>query len=282
MTIRIFAIGACSALARAVLPILATKNTIITAGRSQCDIYCDVTDNVVVPDNIDIVINFVASFGSFSDDQLNTVIDTNVGGVLRICQAANKADVAHVINISTIFAVLDEDDPNFSLYALTKRHADELATHYCRRHDLPLTILRPSRIYGDNHEFARGQPFFYQIVDVASRGEDISLYGSGEARRNYIHASDVSEIIDRIIDSRATGIYACANPANTTYSQIAESAQRVFGRGGRIIKLTEKPEPASDATTQDMPLYDIIDFRPGITLEVGIERIRQQIHKEAV
>jgi nucleoside-diphosphate-sugar epimerase len=279
MAKKIFAIGAGSTLAHTVLPLLAKENTITTAGRNGCDVYCDVTEKVIIPENVDTVINFAASLASSSDEELDSVVNTNVGGILQICKAARKAGVAHVINISSIFALLDNDDPHLSIYALTKRHADELASFYCQRSALPLTIVRPSRIYGDSHDFAKGQPFFYKLIDTAGRGDDIVLYASGCAKRNYIHANDIAEILTRVISSRTTGTYTCAHPSDTTYSQIAEAAQKTFGKGGQIIRLKDKPEPASDTTSHTMPLYDVIDFRPAITMEAGIERIKQHRKK---
>ncbi|WP_083208559.1 NAD-dependent epimerase/dehydratase family protein [Mycobacterium malmoense] len=275
MARRIFAIGGESTLARAVLPLLATEATIITAGRNGCDIFCDVNEEVVIPDGLDTVINFTASVGGSSDEQIDSAVNTNVGGILRICEAAKIASTTHIINISSVFALLDNDDPQFSIYALTKRHADELATYYCKRNDLPLTILRPSRIYGDSHDFAKRQPFFYQLIDTASRGEDIFLYGSGDTKRNYIHADDMAEILLRVINRRTTGIYTCAHSSDNTYAQIAKAAQKTFGAGGKIVWLKDKPEPPSDPSAYNIALYDVIDFRPAITVEAAIERIKQ-------
>lgn len=273
---KIFAIGAGSTLAHAVLPTLATTHAITTAGRNGCDVFCDITGKVDIPENVHTVINFAASLGTSTDADLDRMVNTNVRGILRICQAAKKANTAHVINISSVFAQLDNDDPRISIYALTKRHGDELASYYCQRNDLPLTILRPSRIYGDSHEFAKGQPFLYQIIDAARRGEDIVLHGSGNTKRNYIHANDMAEILRRVISTQTTGIYTCAHPADTTYSQIAEAAQKAFGEGGTIIRREDKTEPASDTTTHDMALYDVIDFRPAITIDAAIARIKQR------
>jgi nucleoside-diphosphate-sugar epimerase len=50
--------------------------------------------------------------------------------------------------------------PFYSSYALTKKQGDELAESYCRANKIPLTILRPSQIYGDSDSFAKHQPFF--------------------------------------------------------------------------------------------------------------------------
>lgn len=277
MSKTIFAIGANSTLARAVLPLLARSNHIITAGRSECDVYCDINEEVTIPSGVDVVINFAASFGGSSDDEIMGAVQTNVLGMLRICEAANKASVAHVIAISSIFAALPKDDPQYSIYALTKRHADELVTFYAERNNLPLTILRLSRVYGDTDAFSKGQPFLYKLLDTVRQGKDITLYGNNDALRNYIHTLDLAEILTRIVDARVTGVYACTHPSDTTYSQIATIAQKLFNNGGSIIYLKDKPDVPSDIIIHNPLLYEKIKYRPAISMEAGVERIKHHL-----
>ena len=61
MSQKILVIGANSALAKVVIPVLAANNTVITAGRQDCDVYCDITKELSLP-KADVVINFAAAF----------------------------------------------------------------------------------------------------------------------------------------------------------------------------------------------------------------------------
>jgi nucleoside-diphosphate-sugar epimerase len=270
----VFVIGANSALARAVLPALAKDNTIITAGRKDCDVYCDVTESVALPDGADVIINFAASFGGTSDEAITTALQTNVLGTLRICTAAKKADVSHIVNISSIFTLVDETSPSYSIYAVTKRQADELALFYCKLNKIPLTILRPSRIYGDSSNFEKNQPFLYHLLDKAYAGEDILLYGTNDASRNYIHSDDLAEIIVRVVAQRTEGVYDCTYPHNVTYSQIAQAAQRLYNHGGQVKFLDDKPNIPDDTFPLDQSLYAKIGYRPSLSIESGIERLQ--------
>ncbi|HEX3568975.1 MAG TPA: NAD(P)-dependent oxidoreductase [Candidatus Saccharimonadales bacterium] len=271
----ILVIGANAALAKAVIPVLSKGNTIITAGRKNCDIVCDITRPIKIPDGIDVLINFAASFGGERDDEIVDALQTNVLGTLEICKAAKKAHVAHVVLISSIFTLLDDTSPFYSIYALTKKHADELALFYCKRNGIPLTILRPSRIYGDENTFEKNQQFLYHMVDHAQKGEDIVLYGTNDAARNYIHSSDLAEIVRRVIDRRHEGVYACTSPKNSTYSQIAHAAQRIFGRGGSVRFAADKPDIPSDTFPLDQAIYKKIAYQPTISMEAGLERIKK-------
>jgi nucleoside-diphosphate-sugar epimerase len=274
MKTKILVIGANSNLAKAVIPVLAKDNTVITAGKSGCDVYCNVTKDVSIPSGTDVVINFAASFGGNSDKEMLEAFNTNVLGTLNICKSAKAAAVKHVINISTIFTVLDNTSPSYSIYAMTKKQADELAQLYCGLNHIPLTILRPSRIYGDSDGFRKNQPFFYQLIDKAKKGEAISIYGKNDAHRNYIHCADIAEIISNIVTQHIEGVYACTHPDDVTYSQIAQIAQKIFNRGGTVSFLDDKPDIPDDSFEADSIIYDKINYWPVISMEDGIRRIK--------
>jgi len=276
----ILVVGANSAVAQEVMPLLAKNNTLITAGRKDCEVIMDITQPVTIPKNVDVVINFAASFGGENDQAIMAAVQTNAMGTLNLCEAAHAANVGHIVIISSVFTLLDETSPSYSIYALSKKQGDELAAFYCRQYNIPLTILQPSRMYGDSGSFAKHQPFLYQLIDKAQRGEDISLYGTHDASRNYLHSHDFAEITSRIIERQAEGAFVCTFPTNNTYSYIARSAQQVFSQGGIVSFLKGGPDISDDTFPLDQSLYDLIDFTPNISIEAGIERIKQHRERE--
>ena len=52
--------------------------------------------------------------------------------------------------------------------------------------------------------------------------EDIVLYGSHDALRNYIYVDDLSEVITEMFGKVST--YACMNTQNIRFSEIARAA----------------------------------------------------------
>jgi nucleoside-diphosphate-sugar epimerase len=277
---KILLIGANSALAKAVAPVLAQDSAIVTAGRSGCDVYCDITEPFAFAESYDVVINFAAVFGGQENADILEAEATNVLGTLNICMAAEKAGVKHVINISSLSAVLPEASPYYTIYAITKRHGDELAEFYCKSHDIPLTIIRPSQIYASNNSFASHQPLFHRMVSQARLGEDIAIYGKHDAWRNFIHADDIAEVIRRVVAEGVAGTYACAYPEDTRLSDVARIAQRVFGKGGEIRFLDDKQDIPDNIFAKDTSLFDMIKYHPVIDIEEGIRKMRQ--HEERV
>jgi len=274
--IRVLLVGANSALARASMPILAKDYELITAGRHNCDIDCDITKEIVIPSGIDAIVNFTAAFGGMSDEDIREAEDINALGLLCICSAAKRASVKHIINISSLSATHTKESPYYTIYAISKKHGDELAEFYCAQHGLALSILRPSQIFGDDGSFARHQPFFWGAVEKAAKGQDIVIYGKHDPLRNYIHAVDLAELLRRVIAERIVGAYSCQYPMDVTFSQIAQTAQRTFGRGGTITFLHDKPDIPDNVFPKDETLYEKTGYRPKISLEVGMQRIERR------
>jgi len=275
---KILIIGANAALAKDAIPILAQDNSIITGGKSGCDIYCDITKAVDIPSDIDIVINFAAAFGGLGDEEIIEAQQVNARGMLNICIAAKKAGSPHIINISSIFALANDKSPNYSIYAVTKKNGEELAQFYCGVNKIPLTILRPSRVYGNNYSFAKHQPFFYQLIDKARKGEDIVIYGKHDPIRNYIHSQDLAHVIDLVAKKSVEGSYNCVHPSNTSYLQIADTALDVFSSGGKVTFDDTKPDIPDDDFPKDPYVYEKIGYSPEISIKQAIAWIAQ--HEE--
>lgn len=271
----ILVVGANSTLAKAAMPVLAEGNTIISAGRHGCEVYVDLAKEITIPDGVDVIVNFAASFGGDKDEEIVEAINTNILGMARLCMAA-KDRAKHIINISTIFALFDETSPGYSSYSITKKQGDETALFYCKQHNIPLAILRPSRIYGDNKDFAKHQPFLYRIIDNVSAGKDVSLFGAHDASRNYLHVADFGRIVAEVIKRQLEGIYTCPYPSNITYSEIVNTAQRLFNKGGELHFIKDKPAIQDDTFPLSTTLYEKIGFRPDISMEQGIMRMIEQ------
>jgi nucleoside-diphosphate-sugar epimerase len=117
------------------------------------------------------------------------------------------------------------------------------------------------------------QPFFYTIVDKAEKGEDITIYGSHDALRNYIHVDDLTAIIAKVVQNKIEGIYSCLHTTDLTFSQIAKAALSAFNSKGKIHFLKEKADIPDNIFKKDTSLYKKIGFYPQISIEDGMKRI---------
>ena len=273
---KILIIGGTSSVGLALKPVLSEFGEVLTAGRRDCDIQLDLNDpagKVSFPDGLDAVIHTAAHFGGKGAEDILEAEYVNVLGTLKLCREAVRSKAGHFVLISSMFTCLHENSPFFGIYALSKRHSEETAGYYCSVHPLLLSVLRPSQIYGNEERFRRHQPFFYQMIDGAEKGEDILLYGSHDPQRNYIHIDDLTAVIARVVKDRVEGTYACAHPQDSSYARIAGAAQRAFGKGGTVRYLRDKDDIPDNIFEKDDTLYRKIGFYPQVSVEEGIAGI---------
>jgi nucleoside-diphosphate-sugar epimerase len=272
---KILIVGGTSSLAYALKPVLSEFAEVITAGRSGCDVHLDLSDSeekFVLPKYIDIVINTAASFGGNSFEEMLQAENVNVLGVLKLCQSCTKSQIKQLVLISSIFACLDKSSRFYSIYSLSKKHSDEVAQIYSSMFGLPLTILRPSQFYGVGESYRKHQPFLSTIIDKAENDEDILIYGSNDALRNFIHVEDVAKIIALVIQRKIEGTYACMNIENVSYSEVASAAIEAFGSKSAIKFVRGQPDIPNNIFEPDDSLFRLIDYYPQISISLGMKK----------
>lgn len=272
---RILVVGGTSSLAHALRPFLSEFSEVITAGRTGCDLHLDLNDQVErieIPNGIDVVINTAAYFGGKSFQEMLQTECVNVLGVLKLCQSCTRAKIKQLVLISSIFACLDKSSRFYGIYSLSKKHSDEIAQLYASMFGLPLTILRLSQFYGVGDAFRKHQPFLFTIIDKAANDEDIVIYGSNDALRNFIHVEDVAKIIALVVQRKIEGTFSCMNFENVSYSEVAAAAIEAFESKSTIKFIKEQPDIPDNLFEPDDTLFHLIDYYPQISISLGMKK----------
>ncbi len=280
---RVLIVGGNSNVARALKARIEGSAMVITAGIRGCDITLDlredsksIEDKIYMIPDIDALIVTAADF-STAPLEVSKSIEVNVVGTLKLYRAALLyGNVKHFVYISSISSLLDPASRHYDTYSFAKKQAEDalrFAASMNGNNDVKLTILRPSRIYGDDDGFRRHQPFFYYLMDTAQAGKEISIYGSHDPLRNYLHIDDLTKIIEKVIDYGVCGTYDCQHPNNISNSQIAKLAQVAFDKKVDVVFLKDKPKTDDNIFDMDFSLYDKIGFYPQVSVVEGIKRI---------
>jgi len=273
---KILIVGGTSSLGKAITKPLSIDHDVITAGRSNCDIIFDLNDPIDklhFPENLDTVIIVAAHFGGKSKEDIYDAERTNVLGTLKICQAAKNNNCKHVILISSIFTLLPKETDNYSIYSLSKKHSEEVAELFCSTHELPLTILRPSQLYGNIDNLHIRQPFLNLLLNRADKGEDITIFGTHDAKINLLHIDDLVNVIILVIEKKILGTYSCTNLNDTTYSESAKIAFQMSNQKEKIFFDSNEKNISDNVFDNDETLYEKINFYPQVTLQEVIKNV---------
>ena len=159
-----------------------------------------------------------------------------------------------------------------SCYDEGKRCAETLFFDYHRQHQLAIKVVRIFNTYGPRMHPNDGRVVSNFIVQ-ALRGEDITVYGSGEQTRSFCYVDDLIEAMLRMMQSSAsiTGPVNIGNPVEVTMLELAE---RIIALTGSKSKLCFKPLPQDDPKQRQPDISfakNALKWEPKVSLEDGLK-----------
>ncbi|WP_223472831.1 MULTISPECIES: NAD-dependent epimerase/dehydratase family protein [unclassified Pseudomonas] len=276
-------IGSTSVIGKAVALALSRLGEVKLAGRRDADVTFDLASQApcACDERFDVVVLAAADFGGRQPDDLVRAELINSVGTLAACRLAEQCGARHFVLLSSRSACDRPADPYFGIYSLSKRHAEEVASLYCQERGMALSVLRISQVYDSGEQCRPHQPLFYAIADKAQAGQAVELYGSNDARRNYLHLSDLAEVCARLAEQGIAGLYNCGHPESPRLSEIAQAAFEAFGKPVDVRFLPEKSDipdlPPFDCAHE---LYKQIEFTPQIDVRRGFGLMRA--HRESL
>jgi len=196
--------------------------------------------------DVDYVVNFAAwSFVDRSMENSQDFVRSDVEGVRCLMEALRNSDsVRRFIHISSseVYGTntsiglggmreTHQLDPK-SIYAAAKCGGDRLARAYYLTHNLPLVIIRPFNNYGPRQFVENLIP---RTISNIFTGKTIPIFGSGFAKRDWLHVRDTCRgLMMAITHGKIGEVYNLCTGVATSTSDIVKN----------IIGITDEyPEP---------------------------------------
>ena len=158
--------------------------------------------------------------------------DVNLGGTGRVLEYARRANVRRVIFSSTSAVYEQTDKPIYSegdlvapdlVYAMSKKAAEDLCRAYAANYRMDIIICRFFNIYGPHQDIMRASPPFTSYVarELVS-GRAPRLYNDSDIKRDYVHVSDVIDLLTRMIGATRRFTAEIFNVASGTGYSVPE------------------------------------------------------------
>ena len=132
-------------------------------------------------------------------------------------------------------------------YSITKSAAEKFALMYNKEFDTQIAVVRGLNAYGPYQKAAPVRKAIPNLILPALKGEDLTIYGSGEQIMDFIFVSDLAEILCRaLLDDHGCfdRVFEAGSGRETTINHVAEgvialsgstsASKRVDMRGGEI------------------------------------------------
>ena len=244
----------------------------------------DVCEPLLV--DVDRIFNLAcpASPIHYQIDPIRTV-QTNVMGMINMLEIARRmgarilqASTSEVYGDPAVHPQTEDYWGNVNTigpracYDEGKRVAETLMSDYHRQAGVDIRLPRIFNTYGPRMAENDGR-VVSNFVLQALRGEELTLYGSGEQTRSFCYVDDLVEGLLRLMD--ADGIHDpvnLGNPGEFTMRQLAETVCRLSGTEARVRYL---PLPQDDPARRKPDISKakaLLEWEPTISLEDGLEQ----------
>jgi UDP-glucuronate decarboxylase len=166
-----------------------------------------------------------------------------------------------------------------SCYDEGKRLAETLMMDYHRQNRVDTRIIRIFNTYGPRMLEHDGRVVSNFIVQ-ALRGEELTLYGTGEQTRSFCYVDDLVEGMIRLmnVEEGAAGgedvhqPVNVGNPGEFTMKQLAEEVGRA---AGTEVKVSYRPLPQDDPRQRQPDITRakrLLGWEPTVPLKEGLKR----------
>ena len=245
----------------------------------------DVTNDIIIDGPVDFVLHWASPASPI--DYLELPIPTLKVGALGTHKALGlaKAKAATFVLASTseVYGDPIEHPQRESywgnvnpigprgVYDEAKRFAEAMTTAYHRYHGLNTKIARIFNTYGPRMRLSDGRavPTF---IAQALRGEDLTVFGSGEQTRSFCYISDLVEGVLRLIDAETNEPVNLGNPQEMTINGIARAIISATGSSSRIAY---QPLPVDDPKVRQPDITrarTLLGWAPHVQLDAGLAR----------
>jgi nucleoside-diphosphate-sugar epimerase len=163
-------------------------------------------------------------------------------------------------------------------YGWAKRIQELASTYYSHDYGMKVSIVRPFNPYGGHYRWGSEDKAHVipALVKRVMDGEDpLIVWGSGRQRRNFLHASDATRLIMRVVERDVA-----LEPVNIgfdddiTIAELVALICEVSGRKPHIMFDTSKPEGRFRKCADATRLRAVVgDYTPQVSLRVGIEEM---------
>lgn len=218
--------------------------------------------------------------------------DNNARIITNVFEAAHKAGVRRIVNpvsncVYPRAKVLFKEseiwdgplDDSVLVYGMVRKLSWVAAWAYAKQHGLDTLNLVLSNMYGpgDHFEEERSHALGALVMKFArakvSGAPSVSVWGSGKPVREWLYVDDGAEAIVRSIDAPATTDFVNVGVAQgVSVIDLAHKIKAAIGYEGEVVLDRSKPDGAPYKTVDGAAGAEFLGWRPGVSLDDGIER----------
>lgn len=230
-------------------------------------------------ENFDCVLHFAAkrigTSGRFTDFSDNVNISSNIFAACR------KLKIKNIIHLSSRMVYSCEKSipwheklkvKPLNFYGISKHTVEQISHLYSNLYGMNIKNLRTAQVFGlgEREDF-----MFMKFVSLARKKNELKLFGSGKARREYIYVKDVIDAVEKAMkNSDKKGVFNLGMGKNMSIEKIAKTINSVFDNSGNITRVSVEKEDFSRSLMNIEKISQEFDWKPQWTLRSALEDMK--------
>lgn len=199
------------------------------------------------------------------------ILRVNTMGTLGLLEG-----IAHFKkSVHLIFASSFQVYTHSTIYAISKKAAEDFISIYAKQNGIKSTVLRISNIYGPG-----GKPFYnsaiatfaYQLIQK----EPITIFGGGDQKRDYIYASDAAEAFIKTLTYKkqnAVEYFDICSGENVSLKEIIEMLKTIYPNKFAVKYVQGNKEDILSIEKNYNKAKDLLGWKPKVPIEEGLKSL---------
>lgn len=227
--------------------------------------------------NSDNPVSFLSDNLAIQQSLFSACADLNLSKLVFLGSSCVYPKLAHqpIKEESLLTGPLEETNKS---YAIAKIAGVQMVDGYRQERGLDYLTLMPCNLYGDNDNFSDDNshviPALIRKIHNAKVAnlDEVRLWGTGAALREFMHASDLAKAIGHVINNRLDGsIFNVGTGEEVTIRDLAMRLKALLGYSGKLIFDSQMPD-GTPRKVLDSSRFRSTGWDHSIDLESGLSR----------
>lgn len=200
----------------------------------------------------------------------------NVEGTANVIRGARSGGAQRLVFLSSGGAVYGESRgaserslPRPASYYGAHKY---LAERYVELSGLPYAIARLSNVYGPGQRSDLEGGVVSIFLERLRNGVPVTIHGSGDQRRDFVHVEDVVSAILAMIQSPLDGTWNVGTGASTSIVELLRAIERELGITSEVDHGPRRPGDVRDSCLSVRALEHDLGWRASYDLAAGVSR----------
>ena len=201
---------------------------------------------------------------------------------LRLIETLQQYPQAHLVYLSSGGAlygpaaqipVAETQCPHPQSYYGAGKVAVEAFLDALRAQGHPITVLRPSNIYGPEQPLRPGFGLVRTVLEQIRRGNAITVWGDGSTIRDYLYIDDLVDALMSVIDKKLCGLFNLGYDHGHSINEIVALARDTTGIAPTVHYAADRKVDVPAIVLDSTAFRSLSGWQPKTGLEDGMTRM---------